>query len=214
MRARRKVLDIIVVYTEGADFSVLEKYLGCVSKARKATVLKKAADEDKVQSLVAALLLRSELSKRLGIPHKKTVFEKGAHGKPYIRGGGAQFSVSHTRGAVCVAVSESDMEIGVDIERRDRRIIGKLKERTLSKNELAQLSSDEDFLRMWVQKEAFLKRTGIGLTTVIRGVDTTVLKDLAVYECGAYFVGVAGTTANEAQVRVLPLDELLAGFDD
>lgn len=206
-------MDIIVVYTGGAEFSALEKYFGCVSKARKATVLKKASDEDKVQSLVAALLLRSELSKRLGIPHKKVVFEKGAHGKPYIKGGGAQFSVSHTKGAVCVAISESETEIGVDIERRDRRISDTLKERTLSKNELAGLSTDEDFLRMWVQKEAFLKRTGIGLTTVIRGVDTTVLKDLAVYECGKYFVGVAGTTADEAQVRVLPLEELLARLE-
>ncbi len=205
-------MDIIVVYTSGVDFQTLEKYLTCVSKARKSAVLKKASDEDKVQSLVAALLLRSELSKRLGIPHKKVVFEKGAHGKPYIKGGGAQFSVSHTRGAVCVAISDSETEIGVDIERRDRRISEKLKERTLSKNELAQLNSDEDFLRMWVQKEAFLKRTGIGLTTVICGVDTTVLKDLTVHECAEYFVGLAGTTADRAKVRVIQLEALLAEF--
>lgn len=206
-------MEIIVVYTDSAEFSALEKYLSCVSRARKAAVLKKASDEDKVQSLVAALLVRSELSKRLGIPCKKVTFEKGAHGKPYIKGGGAQFSVSHTKGAVCVAVSDGETEIGVDIERRDRRISDKLKERTLSKNELAEVSTDEDFLRMWVQKEAFLKRTGIGLTTVIRGVDTTVLTDLAVYECGEYFVGAAGTTAEEAQVRVLQLEELLEEFD-
>ncbi len=206
-------MEIIVVYTDSAEFSALEKYLSCVSRARKAAVLKKASDEDKVQSLVAALLVRSELSKRLGIPCKKVTFEKGAHGKPYIKGGGAQFSVSHTKGAVCVAVSDGETEIGVDVERRDRRISDKLKERTLSKNELAEVSTDEDFLRMWVQKEAFLKRTGIGLTTVIRGVDTTVLTDLAVYECGAYFVGAAGTTAEEAQVRVLQLEELLEEFD-
>lgn len=206
-------MEIIVVYTSGAEFSALEKYLPCVSKARKAAVLKKASDEDKVQSLAAALLLRSELSKRLGIPHKKVAFEKGAHGKPYIKGGGAQFSVSHTKGAVCVALSDGEAEIGVDIERKDRRISDKLKERTLSKNELAQLTSDEDFLCMWVQKEAFLKRTGIGLTTVIRGVDTTLIKDLAAYDCGEYFVGAAGPTAGEAQVRVLQLEELVARFD-
>ena len=87
-------MDIIVVHTEGAEFSALEKYLSCVSKARKSVVLKKASDEDKVQSLVAALLLRSELSKRLGIPHGKVAFEKGPHGKPYIKGGGAQFSAA------------------------------------------------------------------------------------------------------------------------
>ncbi len=206
-------MDIIVVYTEGTEFSALEKYLSCVSKARKSVVLKKASDEDKVQSLVAALLLRSELSKRLAIPHGKVVFEKGAHGKPYIKGGGAQFSVSHTKGAVCVAISDSEKEIGVDIERKDRRISDKLKERTLSKNELARLAKDEDFLRMWVQKEAFLKRTGIGLTTVISGVDTTLIKDIAAFDCGEYLVGAAGIGADGSTVRVLPLEELLAEYD-
>lgn len=207
-------MDIIVVYTEGTEFSALERYLSCVSKARKSVVLKKASDEDKAQSLVAALLLRSELSKRLGIPQGKVAFEKGPHGKPYIKGGGAQFSVSHTKGAVCVAISDSEKEIGVDIERKDRRISEKLKERTLSKNELAKLTSDEDFLRMWVQKEAFLKRTGIGLTTVISGIDTTLIKDIAAFDCGEYLVGAAGTTADEAQVRVVQLEELLAEFED
>lgn len=205
-------MDIIVVYTSGAEFTALEKYLACVSKARKSAVLKKASDEDKVQSLVVALLLRSELSKHLGIPHKRVAFEKGAHGKPYIKGGGAQFSVSHTKGAVCVALSDSETEIGVDIERKDRRISEKLKERTLSKNELAKLVTDEDFLRMWVQKEAFLKRTGIGLTTMISGVDTTLIKDIAAFDCGAYFVGAAGVDAESATVRVLPLEALLAEF--
>lgn len=207
-------MEIIVVYTSGVEFSALERYLGCVSKARKSVVLKKATDEDKVQSLISALLLRSELSKRLGIPYKKVEFVKGAHGKPYIKGGGAQFSVSHTKGAVCVAISDGDSEIGIDIERRDRRISDKLKERVLSENELAGLSSDEDFLRMWVQKEAFLKRSGIGLTTVIRGIDTTILNDLAVYECGGYFIGAAGTDPDKAEIKVPQLNELLAEFDE
>lgn len=206
-------MDIIVVYTSGIEFPTIEKYLSCVSRVRKNTVMKKASDEDKVQSLVAALLLRSELAKRLGIPQGKVVFEKGSHGKPYIKGGGAQFSVSHTKGAVCVAISDNEKEIGVDIERRDRRISEKLKERTLSKNELAQLDSNEDFLRMWVQKEAFLKRTGIGLTTMISGVDTTLIKDIAAFGCGEYFVGAAGIDADGSAVRVLPLEELLAEFD-
>lgn len=206
-------MEIIVVYTNGTEFSKLEKYLACVSGARKSTVLKKASDENKVQSLVSALLVRSELSKRLGIPYKKVTFVKGAHGKPYITGGGVQFSVSHTKGAVCAAFLDGEAEIGVDIESKTRRINSTLKERTLSKNELAQLNSDEDFLRMWVQKEAFLKRTGIGLTTVISGVDTTLIKDIAAFDCGKYFVGAAGIDADSAEIKVLELEALLAEFD-
>lgn len=206
-------MEIIVVYTAGTEFSRLEKYLGCVSAARKRIVLKKSSDEGRVQSLAAALLVRSELSRRLDTSIKAISFERGAHGKPYIRGGGAQFSVSHTAGAVCAAFSDGDTEIGVDIERRDRRVSGRLKERTLSRDELAQCAADEDFLRMWVKKEAFLKRSGIGLATVICGVDTTKLKDIEAYDCGEYFIGCAGIAAESAVITVLPLDELLRRFD-
>lgn len=206
-------MEIIVVYTAGTEFSRIEKYLGCVSAARKRTVLKKSTDEGRVQSLAAALLVRSELSRRLGILQKNISFERGAHGKPYISGGGAQFSVSHTTGAVCAAFSDGEAEIGVDIERRDRRISSRLKERALSRNELSQCAADEDFLRMWVQKEAFLKRSGIGLATIIRGADTTQLKDIAAYDCGEYLIGCAGKTAGSAKITVLPLDELLRQFD-
>lgn len=206
-------MEIIVVYTAGIGFSRIEKYLGCVSAARKMTVLKKSTEEGRVQSLTAALLVRSELSRRLGISRKSISFERGAHGKPYIIGGVAQFSVSHTTGAVCAAFSDGDNEIGVDIERRDRRVSSRLKERALSRNELSQCADDENFLRMWVQKEAFLKRSGIGLATVIRGADTTQLNDIAVYDCGEYFIGCAGRTADRAEIIVLPLDELLQRFD-
>lgn len=206
-------MEIIVVYTAGTEFSRLEKYLDCVSAARRNAVLKKSTDEGRVQSLAAALLVRSELSRRLGIPQKDVSFKLGAHGKPYIIGGGAQFSVSHTTGAVCAAFSDDDNEIGVDIECRDRRVSSRLKERALSRDEFLQCADDEDFLRMWVQKEAFLKRSGIGLATVIRGADTTQLKDIAVYDCGEYFIGCAGITADRAEITVLPLDELLRRFD-
>lgn len=206
-------MEIIVVYTAETEFSRLEKYLDCVSAARRNAVLKKSTDEGRVQSLAAALLVRSELSRRLGIPQKSVSFKLGAHGKPYISGGGAQFSVSHTTGAVCAAFSDGDNEIGVDIERCDRRVSGRLKQRALSKNEFERCVADEDFLRMWVQKEAFLKRTGIGLATVICGVDTTQLKDIAAYSCGEYFIGCAGRAAESAEITVLPLDKLLRRFD-
>lgn len=206
-------MEIIVVCTAGIGFSRIEKYLDCVSAARKRTVLKKSTEEGRVQSLAAALLVRSELSRRLGIPQKSVSFKLGAHGKPYIIGGGAQFSVSHTTGAVCAAFSDGEDEIGVDIERCDRRVSSRLKERALSRDELSQCADDEDFLRMWVQKEAFLKRTGIGLATVICGVDTTQLKDIAAYSCGEYFIGCAGRAADRAEITVLPLDELLQRFD-
>lgn len=202
-------MDIIVVNTSGTEFAQIEKYLSHVSKARRAAVLKKGSDNDKVQSLVAALLVRLELSERLGIPQNKLVFEKGTHGKPYVKGSDMQFSLSHTNGAVCAAFSDSG-EIGVDIEMKDRRVSEKLKQRTLSEREREIVQTDEDFIRIWVKKEAFLKRTGIGLATQLCGADTTIISDIAAFDCGRYFVGAAGKNANDAEIKTLDLSELLA----
>lgn len=205
-------MDIIVVNTDGVEFSSLEKYLGCVSEGRRKAVLAKKNEEQRVQSLVGGLLLRSEIAKRTGLPISRQVFEKGAHGKPYLKGARLQFSLSHTNGAVCAAFSD-DGEIGVDIERRDRRVTQPLKAKVLCENERAQVLSDEDFVRVWVKKEAFLKRTGIGLATKLCGADTTMLPDLTVLDCGEYFVGAAGKGAAGSLLTVIPVDELLVKFD-
>lgn len=206
-------MDIFVVETNGVDFTALEKYLDCVSAGRRKAVLEKKQEESRIQSLVGGLLLRSEISQRMGIPMKKITFEKGAHGKPYVKGGGIQFSLSHTKGAVCAAFADDNGEIGVDIERRDRRASEALRRRTLSENESALVTSDAAFVRIWVKKEAFLKRTGIGIATKLSGADTTLIPDVAAFECGEYFVGASGKGAEQANIIVLQLSELLSRFD-
>ena len=206
-------MDIIIIETSGVQFADIEKYLGCVSKGRQASVMKKGSDEGKVLSLTAGLLVRSEISRRTGIPMNKIAFEKGPHGKPYVKGAGLQFSLSHTSGAVCAAFSE-DGEIGVDIERRDRRVSENARTRVLSDNERPLVTSDEDFIRIWVKKEAFLKRTGIGIATKLCGADTAVLPDVCAFEAGAYFVGAAGKNAEQADISVTELSELLKRFDN
>ena len=76
------------------------------------------------------------------------------------------------------------------------------------------LSSTEDLLRLWVQKEAFLKRLGTGIADDLRGADTTLMQDTEALCCGEYIVGVSGRGAGAAQVKVITLDELLRQFDE
>lgn len=205
-------MDILIVKTDGVEFASLGDYLGCVSSARRKAVLAKADEQARIQSLVGGLLLRSEISRRTGIPASRIVFERGAHGKPFLKGGELQFSLSHTKGAVCAAFS-AEGEIGVDIERRDRRVTEPLKAKVLCDNERAHISCDEDFVRVWVKKEAFLKRTGIGLATRLCGADTTLIPDLRAFEHGAYFVGAAGKGAENASLSELDISQLLARFE-
>lgn len=206
------MIDVIVVLTGGAEFSQAEKHLGCVSALRRNRIAKKRSDEDKLLSLTAGLLLSLELSRRTGIPRERLWYEHGSFGKPYLVGSDLQFSLSHTRGAVCAAFSDNG-EVGADIESVSRRVSEGLYARVLGENERPLVHSGEDFIRLWVQKEAFLKRLGTGIASDLRGADTTLMKDTAVFSAGEFLVGVSGKGAENAAIRTVSLDELLAQYD-
>lgn len=193
-------LQIIVLETSGIAYSEVEEYLRYLPRGRRAAVLGKISDRDRVESLAAGLLVRAELSAKTGIAPKNMSFRKGRHGKPYLAESGVQFSLSRTMGAVCLAISDGTEDIGVDIERRDRPVSRQLKSRVLAFNELSQVYTNEDLIRIWVKKESFLKRVGIGTVSDMKMADTTLLPDTYIYECGSFFVGISGKGADKAQL--------------
>ena len=86
-------------------------------------------------------------------------------GKPYFPDSPWHFSISHTpRHAFCVL---SKCPIGIDAEEQDRKVNLKLAEKVLSDGEKLRFEHCSDkkdaFLRLWVLKEASVKRTGEGL---------------------------------------------------
>lgn len=205
-------MDIILLkYPETASWLELEGYTGCLTRARRNGVLKKKTEDDRKNALLSRLLLLSEIESRTGIMQSKIEFTRGTHGKPYIKGSKLQFSLSHTGSAVCVAFSENG-EIGVDIERKDRAIKPELYKRVLCDEELSALENGGNFIRFWVQKEAFLKRLGLGISRDLRGVNTLTLPNTAAVEHGDYFIGISGkdvTDKSEVQVREIELNALL-----
>lgn len=182
--------------------------MGCLSGARRRGIMKKKCEGDRINALLSQLLLLSELTKRTGLPMRKIKFEFGTHGKPYLKDGGVQFSLSHTSGAICAAFSDKE-EIGIDIERKDRRVNEVMYKRVLSDEEAFHMTSNSDFLRFWVQKEAFLKRLGIGITRDLRGVNSLELPDTTAIDFGEYFIGASGKGAKEALVREIALRDVL-----
>ena len=89
------------------------------------------------------------------------------YGKPHIIGDENVFvSVTHAENLLLVAVSEK--EIGIDAERCDRHVrnFRSLSERYFTREETDFLGDDftkEDFLDMWVKKEALSKLLGGGV---------------------------------------------------
>ena len=205
-------MDIILLRTsESLTWEEISGYMGCIDKARRAVVNRKANDTDKINALLSRLLVMSEITRRTGLPERKIRFKLGSFGKPYLKDSELHFSLSHTRGAICAAFCE-DGEIGVDVERRDRCVNEAMYKRVLSEEERFHATSDTDLIRFWVQKEAFLKRLGVGISRDLRGVNSLELPDTAAIDCGDMFVGASGKGALEAAVSEMTVDELLGRF--
>lgn len=204
-------MDIILINTEGFSYLEASGFIGCVTAARRERIMKKSVDSDKLNALLGELLLISEISKRTGLPQKKIAFTKGPFGKPYLKSGRLWFSLSHTKGGIAAAFSD-ESEIGVDIERCDRKVNERLIERVLCEEEKRSMSGNKDFMRMWVQKEAFLKRLGVGISRDLRGANTLALPDTAAFEKDGFFLGASGAGAENAVISTLSPRELLKRF--
>jgi 4'-phosphopantetheinyl transferase len=118
-------------------------------------------------------LLRRALSCYGDIPPEQWRFVINAHGKPRIDPDlGApplMFSLSHTRGAAIVAITQG-ADVGADVERGDRMVdAARLSRRFFSPEEDAALlkmtpdALQEHFFHFWTLKESYIKARGLGL---------------------------------------------------
>ena len=111
--------------------------------------------------------MRSLLSVYAG---EDVVIDHDARGKAHIRGDRLHFNVSHSGGALALAVSRSQ-PLGVDLEhqRRPRRTL-ELAQRFFAPHEAQVLERMPEperqlaFLRLWTYKEARVKAEGTGIS--------------------------------------------------
>ena len=91
-------------------------------------------------------------------------FVYNEHGKPFLPGG-PNFSISHCKEGIAVAVDEKPIGIDIEVIRHaDESLI----ERVMNNEERRQIASakanaDALFTRLWTQKEAVLKMEGTGI---------------------------------------------------
>jgi len=92
-----------------------------------------------------------------------------ARGKAHVRGDALHFNLSHSGGALALAVSRSQ-SLGIDLEhrRRPRRVV-ELARRFFAPHEAEVLETlpeperQDAFLRLWTRKEALVKAEGSGI---------------------------------------------------
>src|SRR6202012_929405 len=113
---------------------------------------------------VARGALRALLGERLGVPPAAVALGTGAHGKTEVPGARLRFNLSHSGELAVIALAEG-FEVGVDVERLDRR--SRAVERTLTAGEREALAGGADphaaLLRGGGRKEALAKAIGGGL---------------------------------------------------
>ena len=106
--------------------------------------------------------------------------------KPYIKNNPIFFNISHSgEYIVCVV---SDKEIGVDIQKIT--IKDKVVDKICTENELKYPITPEYFTILWVKKESYVKKLGIGLSFGLQNVDTTLIDTFDLYRIDDYFIAV------------------------
>lgn len=102
----------------------------------------------------------------------------GAHGKPGLKNGAIEFNLSHSHGLALFAFAR--VAVGIDVEciRDDFEFASLLPliATPREQNVFAGLSSEQagcQFFRLWTQKEAILKATGLGLSRSPAGFDAS-----------------------------------------
>jgi 4'-phosphopantetheinyl transferase len=132
-------------------------------------------ERNRVEYIVAHALTRRALGRALSVDPASLGFVAAPNVKPQALVGGrpapVSFNLSHTKGAVGVAViAQAGVAVGFDIEWIDRSVDLAIADRYFRPEEVAWVESLDaplrpyGFLRLWTLKEALMKATGEGLS--------------------------------------------------
>lgn len=181
----------------------VEIMLRLLPPARRERLLRLQPEEKRREPLCGYLVLCMALRERYGWK-KLPEIALTDRGKPYFpEHPDVHFNISHTTGAVLVGVS--DEPVGVDIER-----IRPVSQRAMRR--LAAASTEEEFFQSWVRREARSKRSGAGISTMMRS-ESPLQYGEYYYELDVfpgYAAGVATRSKDlPAPVRKYSLDEMV-----
>ena len=150
--------------------------LGADDKAR---IDRKKNENDKKRTVAARMLTRRSIAKLYGISEGSIEFDTYENGKPFVKGGHPEISISHSGDIVAIAIS--DAPIGIDIE-EIRTVDLSLMKRFFKSEDISYVlgenASAEDygaysslpvltrFFEIWTKKEAASKLDGRGISAI------------------------------------------------
>ncbi|SNX54846.1 4'-phosphopantetheinyl transferase superfamily protein [Thermoanaerobacterium sp. RBIITD] len=156
-------------YISKEDF---DRLLGFVSEEKKERIRRFRKYDDAERSLIADILLRVVICKKIGLKNDELSFYKNEYGKPLLKNmENIYFSISHSYDWVVVAVNE--FSIGIDIE-KIKPINLNIAKRFFTDDEYNFIMDVdvqkrlEYFFKLWTLKESYVKLEGKGLYTSLK----------------------------------------------
>lgn len=198
--------------SDGAlDGAAYSRLLSRVSQARRDRIARLNGESDRKNSLLAALVVRAAACEALCLANTDLNFAL-ADGKPYLCGAeNFHFSISHTDGAVCVAVCTSPC--GVDTERVRSAPRGVAKRFFTEAEQRSAEASDAKFFEIWTGKEAHFKRFGGSLAKTLSEYDSLSIaakEKSRIFDFGGYIAALSVADSENVEVRRLDLDTFVS----
>jgi len=185
-----------------------ERGLSLLSEQRLAKVKRLRSAYNKRASIIAYLLLRLILFEAYGI-NEAVMFEFEKNGKPYLKDyHDIFFNLSHSQNSVACIVS--DVQVGVDIQ-KTRQVKNNLAKRVLTEDEYSIFESsiepNDYFCKVWTIKEAFLKKTGEGITKELNEIAADAIPKIVTIKGIDYYCSICGNDEKDVNARYVRRDD-------
>jgi 4'-phosphopantetheinyl transferase len=169
-----------------------DRYLSCLGSDELERVARFTDHTSRQRFVIGRATLRLLLASTLNACTEEIVLTRGVRNRPQLAGAAElDFNLSHTDAVALIGITRpgAALHIGVDVERRGRRLdADRLATKLLSAAERQSLSGlplaerRQRFIRYWTYKEAMAKATGDALTAPFRDLELDI--DVAMLSSG------------------------------
>lgn len=163
-------MEYRIIYIPNVAEESLALWFSEAGAEKQDRLLQMRHEADRRRSLCADHLARQMLSEVTGIARSALKLLRDNRGKPYLEGSELHFNLSHAGDFAACAVDSAP--VGIDIE-VPRAVRPELCRKVCCSEEMAFVHpegkfSSAHFLQLWTAKEAYLKKSGLGILGDLR----------------------------------------------
>jgi len=186
-----------------SDSSDISEFSTLLTEKRKAAAQKNPLTDTALTGIFGEIILQAVAKAFKG---EKGILGYGDHGKPYFENfPDFHFNISHSGKYVAVAFSKK--EIGVDIEAvRDVNL--KIAGRFFTEQEKEFAKNAQAFFCVWTRKEAYVKKTGCGISIPLNSFESLENEKIKTYETRDFTLSVCCDETENFEIIYITQNDL------